>query len=93
MSRFAQMYGMEYVGMASTANEAKVLAGKIGSEVIVILQTWLPESGSHQILYTVRYSCSRVSFLMRLTHEKILEYPYSIIIPALANASLAGKYL
>lgn len=30
MSRFARMYGMEYVGMASNSREAKALSGKIG---------------------------------------------------------------
>lgn len=29
MSRFARMYGMEYVGMASNSREAKTLSGKI----------------------------------------------------------------
>lgn len=29
MSRFAKMYGMEYVGMASNSSQAKVLSGKI----------------------------------------------------------------
>ncbi len=29
MSRFAQMYGMEYVGMATDVKEAKALSGKI----------------------------------------------------------------
>lgn len=29
MSRFAQMYGMEYMGMASTENEAKMLSEKV----------------------------------------------------------------
>lgn len=29
MSRFAKMYGMEYVGMASNSSQAKVLFGKI----------------------------------------------------------------
>lgn len=29
MSRFARMYGMEYVGMASNGNQAKALSGKI----------------------------------------------------------------
>ena len=29
MSRFARMYGMEYVGMATSSKEAKALSGKI----------------------------------------------------------------
>lgn len=29
MSRFAMLYGMEYLGMASNAARAKALAGKV----------------------------------------------------------------
>lgn len=29
MSRFARMYGMEYIGMATTTNDADALSGKI----------------------------------------------------------------
>lgn len=29
MSRFAKMYGMEYIGMATTINDADALPGKI----------------------------------------------------------------
>ncbi len=30
MSRFARMYGMEYVGMASNSGEARAIAQKLG---------------------------------------------------------------
>lgn len=33
MSRFARMYGFEYMGMATNKDEAKALSGKIGKDI------------------------------------------------------------